>query len=271
MSTLTKRILSALVMAPVALGAVWLGGIWYCLFVTIVGCLMAWEWTGLTEGNPWSVRSAVLAAVVIGIGIAAYAGSPGDLGIGLVAGAVLCAGLAQIGKRNHFWAVLAVPYICLPIAFLIILRNDAAFGLAAIIWLFLVVWATDIFAYFAGRTFGGPKLAPRASPNKTWAGLFGGIAGASIVGAVVAILLKLDSMVVLALLSGMLAVIAQIGDIAESAMKRHFDVKDSSNLIPGHGGVMDRVDGVVTVVALAGAIGWYRGGMDEAARGILIW
>ncbi len=271
MSTLTKRILSALVMAPVALGAVWSGGIWYFLFVSIVGLLMAWEWTGLTEGNPWLAQMWVLAAGVFVTTTSAFAGTPGFVAVAVLVTGIVCAGIARVRTRNPVWAGLAIFYIGLPVAFLIILRNDTALGLEAVIWLLLVVWATDVFAYFAGKSIGGPKLAPKASPNKTWAGLLGGIAGASIVGAVVAAVLNQESMAFLAILSGVLAVIAQIGDIAESAMKRHFNVKDSSSLIPGHGGVMDRVDGLVTVVALAGAIGWYRGGMDEAARGILIW
>ncbi len=271
MNTLTKRVLSALVMAPVALCAVWFGGLWYCLFVVVVGVLMAWEWTGLTQNNPWSIQAAVLSGVVAAVGAAAFSSAPVHLVSVFIVGVVLCAGLALAQAQKPVWAALAVPYICLPVATLIILRNDVVFGLEAVIWILLVVWATDVFAYFAGRSIGGPKLAPRASPNKTWSGLVGGIAGAALVGAVMAAVMNQESVVVLAVVSGLLAVIAQIGDIAESAMKRRFNVKDSSNLIPGHGGVMDRVDGVVTVVALAGAIGWYRGGIDGAAGGILIW
>jgi phosphatidate cytidylyltransferase len=124
----------------------------------------------------------------------------------------------------------------------------------------LVVWGTDIGGYFVGRSVGGAKLVPQISPNKTWSGLFGGMALAALAGATGAVWFNLGNAILLALAGAILAVVAQIGDIAESALKRHFDVKDSSRLIPGHGGLLDRVDGLVfvaPVVAVAVAfIGW---------------
>jgi phosphatidate cytidylyltransferase len=116
------------------------------------------------------------------------------------------------------------------------------------VWIFAVVWATDIGAFAAGRTFGGPRLAPRFSPNKTWAGLSGGVVCAAAVGGVTAMLMASTSVIALVLLSGVLAVVAQAGDLAESIAKRHFGVKDSSGLIPGHGGLLDRLDGMLTVI-----------------------
>jgi phosphatidate cytidylyltransferase len=136
-------------------------------------------------------------------------------------------------------------------------------------WLMLVVWATDSFAYFAGRIIGGPKLAPRLSPKKTWAGLLGGMAGAAVISTGYA-LYYLPNWVALALAAAALAVVAQLGDIFESALKRRYGVKDSGTLIPGHGGVLDRVDGLVTVGVVAAIIGFARHS-NSLAEGLLLW
>jgi phosphatidate cytidylyltransferase len=128
-----------------------------------------------------------------------------------------------------------------------------------IFWLLLVVWGTDIGAYFAGRSLGGPKLAPRFSPNKTWSGLAGGAATAALVGLVAAIWMPVMPMLLLAIGSAMIAVVAQIGDLFESSLKRQFDAKDSSNLIPGHGGLLDRIDGVLAASLAVAAIAWLAG------------
>jgi phosphatidate cytidylyltransferase len=153
----------------------------------------------------------------------------------------------------------------------IVLRADAEFGLLAIVMLFAVVWSTDILGYFAGRTFGGPKLAPSVSPKKTWSGAIGGTVGAVIATVAVAVYAQLPHVVVLGCLAVGLSAVSQAGDLLESAVKRRFDVKDASQIIPGHGGVMDRLDGFVTAAAVAALIGVLRGGAEAPARGLLVW
>ena len=137
--------------------------------------------------------------------------------------------------------------------------------------MFAVVWATDIAAYFVGRAVGGPKLAPRLSPNKTWSGSIGGLAGAVLAAVLVVHFGGVGGMPAAIVVAMALSTVAQIGDLAESAIKRRFGVKDASSLIPGHGGLMDRLDGFVAAAVLACLIGLAHGGMDAPARGLLIW
>jgi phosphatidate cytidylyltransferase len=159
--------------------------------------------------------------------------------------------------------------VALPVLALVLLRTDNVWGVHAIMWLMLVVWATDTFAYFAGRIIGGPKLAPVLSPKKTWAGLLGGMAGAALVSAIYAAYF-LPSWAALAGVAAALAVVAQLGDIFESALKRRFNMKDSGNLIPGHGGILDRVDGLVVAGVVAAIIGFVRHS-SSLAEGLLLW
>ena len=151
------------------------------------------------------------------------------------------------------------------------LRADAAYGLLAIVLLFAIVWSTDIFGYFAGRAIGGPKLMPSVSPKKTWSGAIAGTLGATIVAVLVASLFGSYNMVAIAAVALLLSVCAQAGDLFESFVKRKFNVKDSSQLIPGHGGVMDRLDGFWAAALVGCLIGVLRGGGADAARGLLIW
>lgn len=266
-----QRVVSAAVMLPIAVAAVWLGGWAFAGLVIVAGALMAWEWSRMVYAEPWGVEMYGLAGAVIVSGIAAMVG-PVVYALGFAAafwaGSVI---FAAVRHRDLAWRLAAIPYICLPIIALIELRRDPELGLAAILWLFCVIWATDICAYFTGRTLGGPKLAPRASPNKTWSGLIGGVAGAAAVGAATAQFLGQGDAYALAAFSGLLAAAGQSGDIAESAIKRRFGVKDSSNLIPGHGGIMDRVDGLVAAAVVTVAVGWLRSGGHSVAHGALIW
>jgi phosphatidate cytidylyltransferase len=141
----------------------------------------------------------------------------------------------------------------------------------AVLWLFAVVWAEDTGAYFAGRLIGGPKLAPRISPNKTWAGAVGGTVAAIIAGSAVVILAGIEWKAMHALVAFVVSVAAQIGDLIESAIKRRFGVKDASALIPGHGGMMDRVDGFLIAAAAGLAIGIAHAGPAAPAAGLLSW
>jgi phosphatidate cytidylyltransferase len=133
------------------------------------------------------------------------------------------------------------------------------------------VWTTDALAYFAGRALGGPKLMPAVSPKKTWSGAAGGTLGAVAAGLIVVKVAGLQVTVAVAAVALMLSVVSQIGDLVESAVKRRFNAKDASQLIPGHGGLMDRLDGFLTAVLAATMVGLLRGGFEAPARGLLIW
>jgi phosphatidate cytidylyltransferase len=150
------------------------------------------------------------------------------------------------------------------------LRADAGYGFLAIVFLFAIVWMTDIMGYMVGRAVGGRKLWPAISPNKTWSGAIGGVAGALVAGLGVATWGALP-LVPIAILAMILSMVAQGGDLLESAIKRKFGAKDTSDLIPGHGGVMDRLDGFIAAALVAAVIGVLRGGPDAAARGLLVW
>jgi phosphatidate cytidylyltransferase len=152
-----------------------------------------------------------------------------------------------------------------------VLRADDEDGFLAMIFLFAIVWATDIGAYFVGRALGGPKLVPQVSPNKTWAGALGGLIASVVVAVAVAKVAALTALFALAMLAVVLSVFAQGGDLFESFLKRRFHAKDSSRLIPGHGGLMDRLDGFVSASAAAALIGLARGGFEAPGHGLLVW
>jgi phosphatidate cytidylyltransferase len=215
----------------------------------------------------------VLAALVmIPIAIAiAYAG--GWVWIGLVT--LVSVGLfiewrMIVGADRMGWIALGVVYAAAALAASVVVRLDSDWGFAALMFILLVVWMTDIGGYFAGRSIGGPKLWPRVSPKKTWAGAIGGLvlslavaAGFSAFG--------VGRLTPLLALAAVLTVVSQLGDLFESAVKRRFGVKDSSHIIPGHGGLLDRLDGYVFAVVAAALIGFLRGGADGVGRGLMVW
>lgn len=266
---LRTRILSALVLAPVALGLTWLGGWPFAAMLAVAAIAMAFELSALLPGDTKTSRIMLAGFALIAV-LATAAGGPL---VALLAGLSGLTFAITVGilRNAPLWpSIFAYPYVILPLIGLLWLRLDPEFGRVAIFWLLIVVWATDTFAYFFGRAIGGPKLAPRLSPNKTWAGLIGGMFGAGLVGAIAAIWLNLGSPAILALVSAALAVIAQAGDILESALKRRAGVKDSGKLIPGHGGILDRVDGLVTAAVAAAVIALLHGSVSPGA-GVLIW
>ena len=248
---LRRRILSALILAPAALVAIIAGPSWTALMVAVAAGIMAWEWGGLI-GRLNSARDLVqfVGTAVIAVLLAGFVSVPA----GLLAGAVGIAVATTFGDpRRAAWTGGGLGWIVLSSICFVWLRAAPGEGLPATLWVLALVWAIDIAAYAAGRNLGGPKLAPRISPNKTWSGLCGGIAAALLVGAAAGWFMEVSSPWVITLASGGLAVVEQIGEIAESYAKRRFGAKDSSTLIPGHGGLLDRLDGmlaVVTVVAL---------------------
>lgn len=169
------------------------------------------------------------------------------------------------------WIGAGLVYAAAMFAAPVILRSDPEFGLLAIVLLFAIVWSTDIFGYFAGRSIGGPKLMPAVSPKKTWSGAIAGTLGAMIVAVLVAKFFGSFSTVAIAGVALLLSVCGQAGDLFESFVKRKFGVKDSSQIIPGHGGVMDRLDGFWAAAVAGCIIGLARGGFEAPARGLLAW
>jgi phosphatidate cytidylyltransferase len=246
-------------MVAAALLTAYLGGWPFALFWLAAGIAIVVEWTDMTAIEPGR-----LAQVILGLGLAALtflflldAKVWLSLAIGLASLAV--GAFVVSGARNRLWAVssflYAVPIVLIPP----LVRGHPDLGILGLLWMFAVVWATDIAAYFTGRTFGGPKLCPPISPKKTWSGFIGGVVAATLCGLLVAwIGQRYDATLPLtfsgiAALSIVASIASQIGDLGESALKRHCHVKDSSHLIPGHGGVMDRLDGfwaVCLIVAL---------------------
>lgn len=253
---LLTRILSALVMTPVALGAAWFGGFYWVALVTLAGVALAWEWSKLVHGRLGPAGRIILAGALV----LPLAGWLEPLrGVVLIVMTTLLAAIARpLPGRSRLWMPLGALYILLPQFALITLREQ---GRGALLWALMLVWATDSAAYFSGRLIGGPKLAPRVSPNKTWAGLFGGMVAAGLVGWAIGARDPANALF-LASVSALLAVLAQAGDLTESGLKRYFGVKDSSNLIPGHGGFFDRLDGVlfvapaVAILLLSSSKGW---------------
>lgn len=243
-SDLATRVAAGVAMIAVAVACLWLGGIAFWALTTVAAILMFVEWAGLM-----GVRRAWIATILFALPLLYVFPLFGDVDRNAVAILVIAAMLVGLGGGGGKLAG-GVLYAGLPAICLLFLRDQSS-GIALTLWTLAVVWATDIGAYFAGRTIGGPKLAPAISPNKTWAGLAGGIIAAAIIGALLARATALPPG--LAMLGGAMAILAQLGDLYESWLKRRADVKDSGTLLPGHGGVLDRLDGLVPVaVVVAG-------------------
>lgn len=257
-SNLRLRVQSALVMLAVAGICVWAGGLLFDLLVIGVVGVMLLEYNTITapgaarDGTPGKPFALVAAPIALALILAAFGWAIAALLILVVVAVPISLFLAPMQDRAPFWALLAPLYVGVPAVALIWLSQQEN-GLAWILWLIGVVVATDIGGYAAGRTIGGPKLSPRISPKKTWAGLLGGVVGAGIVGLICAPALDIGAGALM-LLSAVLAVWEQIGDLFESSIKRRFGVKDSGSIIPGHGGVLDRADGLLFVAPVVALI-----------------
>ena len=268
MTDLGPRIASALVMAAVAFSLLYAGALPFTVLILIVALIMSWEWGNVVRGAGTDavlvVHGIVVTAAVIlaGLGYAALAL------IALIAGTFIV-GALRFGEKARLSAV-GVLYVGFPAVALVVLRLGAEpYGFQAVLFVVLAVIATDTLAYFTGRGVGGPKLWPSVSPNKTWSGLMGGISGAAMVGGAFAYTIGSASIIRLALIGLALGLIAQGGDLAESSLKRSFGVKDASSLLPGHGGLMDRMDGIVAAAVLALLIGLAIN-IREPARALLL-
>lgn len=258
LADLRTRVLTASIMAPAALFCIWQGGAWWSALIMFCVLGLGWEWVRLCGGQVRGRAGALVMVPVLLGGLCAVLGFPlpGLVLVGLGAG--LAWWLA--GELSGRWLGFGVAYIGLAGIALLELRHDGAAGRGNVAFLFLVVWASDISAYFAGRFLGGPKLAPAISPNKTWAGATGGLIGALVVGVAAALALggpaSVGATAAVALLLGLAT---QSGDMFESWIKRRFGVKDSSGLLPGHGGLLDRLDGVLAAAPVAALIGLASG------------
>jgi phosphatidate cytidylyltransferase len=221
---LLSRVLSAIVLAPIAVATVYFGGWSFALFWIAAAGIALWEWIRIVGGF-----------------------------------------------GNAAWALAGVLYSGLLFVAPFVLRGDPNYGIAAIFSLFAIVWTTDIAGYFVGRAIGGPKLAPSISPKKTWSGAIAGLIGSMIVMAIGTTFISGTNVFAVVIVTAVLSAVSQAGDLGESALKRRFNVKDSSQIIPGHGGVMDRLDGFWAAAVCGALIGLARGGFAEPARGLLIW
>ena len=272
---LLTRVIVALVLAPTAIAMAYAGGWLWTALVTLAAIGLYVEWLA-SVGKARSTR-----VVVIGAAALAIAGLCLALGRIEASLVVLMLGLVAVGAvtpERRIWALAGFGYAATAELASVLLRLDPKMGFAALMFVFLVVWVTDIGGYFAGRSIGGPKLWPRVSPKKTWAGALGGFVASLVVAAGFAVLdpnkadpqlmLKMTSLL---LLGAILSIASQLGDLFESAVKRRFGVKDSSHIIPGHGGLLDRLDGFVAAVALAGIFGLLHGGVDGVGRGLMVW
>lgn len=246
---LEQRVVSSLVLAAVAVVAVLAGG-WLFTALALVGVvIMAGEWTRLIPDGVETARKLMLAGIVGLCAAAVVAVTVGrsDVALGLIVlGPPLAAALASVLPGiPPDRAAGGVVYVGLPILALVWLRYDVPGGAERVLWLLAVIWSTDVCAYFVGRAIGGPRLAPRISPGKTWAGLAGGLVGAALVGGGAAATVAGVGFWTAAAAALALALVAQAGDLFESFLKRRAGMKDSGHLIPGHGGLLDRVDGLI--------------------------
>ncbi len=249
-SELRTRVVSAAILAPVALAAVILGGLPFAALVTLVAAIAFWEWTliGKADDPAWP-RTIGLGCLIAGLLALAIMGAHwATILIAVPTVLALAAGLRQ---PTLCWIGIGLAYVAIPCAGFIVLREAEPFGWAAILFILIVVWATDIAAYFGGRALGGPKLWARISPKKTWSGALTGLAAAIVAGGLTAWLTKAGDVRTGLALAVPLSIAAQAGDLFESAVKRRFGAKDSGSIIPGHGGVLDRVDGLFGAAALA--------------------
>jgi phosphatidate cytidylyltransferase len=235
-----------------------------------------WEWIHLIADRGARRVLAIGCIALLAASLLTGAGQPGAAVSAIIAGAVLAGAvssrsLGTAAGGGALWAAGGVLYAGIAFLSPALLRREPQWGFIALLFLFATVWATDILAFLCGRTVGGPLLWPRVSPKKTWAGAIGGLAGGIAAAVAVAYASGLRSVAAAGLMGLLLSILAQAGDLFESAVKRRFGAKDASQLIPGHGGLMDRLDGFLVAAVAALLIGIARQGIDAPASGFLLW
>lgn len=268
-SNLMLRVASAVVMAPAALAAAWVDTWVFALFWLAASLLVLWEWIHLVAGPRHTLMFSASASALAVAALVEFRERPVAAALLIALGAIASLIFAQ--RRHRLWIIAGIGYAGSLLLAPMLLRGDPDYGFFAIAFLFAIVWTTDVMAYFTGRAAGGPKLCPPISPKKTWAGAIGGTLCATAVAFALSRYAGIGKPVNLAAIGFMLSVLAQLGDLLESWIKRHFGAKDASHLIPGHGGVMDRLDGFWAAAIAGCLIGIVHGGLHNPALGLLIW
>jgi len=266
---LMLRICSALVLVPMAIGTAYLGGWPFAVFWGLAAMGVLWEWISLVARSD---HRTVLMTGGASLALAVALVATGHLLAAVIVLAISTLGVAALAPAKwRTWIAAGVPYAGALGVAPVVLRSDSEDGFLAVIFLFAIVWTTDVVAYFSGRAIGGPKLMAQVSPKKTWSGAIGGTLAAVVVAFVLAKVMALSGLFAIAMLAVVLSICAQGGDLFESFLKRRFGAKDSGHLIPGHGGLMDRLDGFITASVVAALIGLLRGGFEAPGRGLLVW
>jgi phosphatidate cytidylyltransferase len=275
---LALRVASAAVLVPIAVISAFAGGWLFIAVCAIAAGVVLWEWTALVAGHADprilvpGLAGLAIAGALIGVNLAAAAA--GVIAIEAVLAALAAAAAPPRGDDTLspiVWAGTGVLYAGVALLAPTLLRSDPHWGFKALLFLFAVVWITDVFAFFGGRAVGGPLLSPAVSPNKTWSGAITGLAGGVAAGVAVAYASGIGKLGIIGVMALVLSVLSQVGDLFESAVKRHFGVKDAGQLIPGHGGLMDRVDGFLFAALAALLIGIVHTGTAAPASGLLVW
>ena len=261
------RLISALVLGAVTLFLAYLSWASFLGLCALIGVWMSVEWGKLTNNDTPLQLAIQIGTITIAL-LAFVLKEPPLFFASLIGGAFLAAWAAHYWWRSK-WALLGLVYVGAPVLSFLYLRDDPLYGFYAVLFILLVVWGSDTAAYFAGRHFGGKKLAPTISPGKTWSGSIGGLFAGLIIGALYAISINAEP-VILGLIGLVLSALSQVGDLSESSIKRHFGVKDSGTLIPGHGGILDRLDAVVFGVVGAALIALVRS-HESPAQALLFW
>jgi phosphatidate cytidylyltransferase len=264
---LLMRVVVAAVLIPLAVAIAYAGGWLWTALVTAAAIGLFVEWLAVV-GLAGALALAIRGGVALALGGICFA--VGRIDAALIVLAIGLVAIASTAPDRRSWAAAGFCYAAAAEIASVLLRLDPVKGFAALMFVLIIVWVTDSGGYFAGRGIGGPKLWPSVSPKKTWAGAVGGFA-ASLAVACGFAAFDLGRTVPLLISAAILSVASQLGDLFESAVKRRFGVKDSSHIIPGHGGLMDRLDGFVAAVVLAAVFGFLRGGADGVGRGLMVW
>ncbi|MEW6257976.1 MAG: phosphatidate cytidylyltransferase [Pseudomonadota bacterium] len=263
---LARRTCSAAILIPLVLGVTIWGGPLFSLLWVVAAAAVLYEWGHVARlERPWPYFGLGLAGICAALVCLAF--DQDGLAFALLLAAAIAGASVGGRRRAAAFGIAVAAAACVPV---VMLRGDDRVGLTAILFIYAIIWSTDIGAYFVGRTVGGPKLWPRLSPNKTWSGALGGAVIGTLAGCALLVAMGLKFTLAMLVLGLVLSVAGQLGDLAESAFKRAYGVKDAGRLIPGHGGVLDRLDGFIAAIVMALAIGLLRS-PDMPASGLLLW
>jgi phosphatidate cytidylyltransferase len=267
---LAPRVVAAIVMGAAALAVAWLGGFVFVAFWWLAGIAVLWEWQRLVGNGRLIARVVTGGFLLVGAALMGLHNYPFSA---VAALAVAAVAVGFVAAEDRIWAGSGAVYAGAPVVSLSLLRASPAYGLPAILWLFAIVWGADVAAYFAGRAIGGPRLWPRVSPGKTWSGAVAGAVAGAALGLAISLILvpgpiRIEQVFLLGLAA---AVVSEVGDLFESAVKRRFGVKDSSRLIPGHGGLMDRLDSFIAASIFAAIVAAANSHGCFIASGLFQW